>query len=185
MKAGMKRVLSAVTGGALLISAPAGAVDVNIRITGEIYIPPCKIENDAEIAVHFGAIALRDVDGKQHAKSRTVSISCDYHQGTPHIRLSSGNIFPGGQGNVLQTTQGPNTSTLGIALYQGEGVNTDFPLKIGPGTQGYGYEIRNGLSAVNVQNSQFTFTAVPYKTGNGDLVAGTFGASVTMSISYV
>ena len=34
---------------------PVWAADVNIKITGEIYIPPCKINgNDAEINIHFG-----------------------------------------------------------------------------------------------------------------------------------
>lgn len=110
------------------------------------------------------------------------------------VSISRKTIYPSVRGtgqlsgapdNVLKTT-GANSSALGIALYQGGSVDPQNPLRLGAGAQGqFGYEITKGLSAVNVQNSQFTFTAVPYKHGNTDLNAGTFSASVTMSISYL
>ena len=170
----------------MLLSAPVMAVDIPIKITGTIYIPPCKIKNDTDFKVFFDKIALQKVDGQNYAKSTTVEVSCEYFQGKPYIRLSGGTgQLSGAPDNVLKTT-GANPSTLGIALYQGGSVDPQNPLRLGAGAQGqYGYEITKGLSAVNVQNSQFTFTAVPYKHGNTDLNAGTFSASVTMSISYL
>ncbi|EMS0153992.1 type 1 fimbrial protein, partial [Escherichia coli] len=94
---------------------PVWAVDVNIKITGEIYIPPCKINgNDAEINIHFGKMSLYDVDGQKNAQTKTVTVSCDYYQGTPYIRID-GTILQGAGDNVLQTTGG-DSSTLGIAL---------------------------------------------------------------------
>lgn len=85
---------------------PVWAVDVNIKITGEIYIPPCKINgNDAEINIHFGKMSLYDVDGQKNAQTKTVTVSCDYYQGTPYIRID-GTILQGAGDNVLQTTGG-------------------------------------------------------------------------------
>lgn len=42
MKNRMRLILSALTGGVMLLSAPVMAVDVPIKITGTIYIPPVK-----------------------------------------------------------------------------------------------------------------------------------------------
>ncbi|HDD8965296.1 TPA: fimbrial protein [Escherichia coli] len=164
---------------------PARAVDVNIKITGEIYIPPCKINgNNAEIQVPFGKISLYDVDGQKNAQTKTVTVGCDYYQGTPYIRMD-GTVLQGARDNVLKTT-GANPSTLGIALYQGGDVNTVYPLRAGAGEQGkYGYKITRGLTGQNTASGTFTFTAVPVKYGTGALNAGTFSATATMSISYL
>ncbi|HBC5825931.1 TPA: fimbrial protein [Escherichia coli] len=186
MKNRMRLILSALTGAVMLLSVPVKAVDIPIKITGTIYIPPCKIKNDTDFKVSFGKISLQKVDGRNYAQPTTVDVSCEYFQGKPFIRLSgrTGQLS-GAPDNVLKTT-GANPSALGIALYQGGGVDPQNPLRLGVGVQGqYGYEITKGLLAVNVRDSQFTFTAVPYKYGNAELNAGTFSASVTMSISYL
>lgn len=164
---------------------PVWAADVNIKITGEIYIPPCKINgNDAEINIHFGKMSLYDVDGQKNAQTKTVTVSCDYYQGTPYIRID-GAVLQGAGDNVLKTT-GANPSTLGVALYQGGDVNTAYPLKTGAGEQGkYGYKITRGLTGQNSTSGTFTFTAVPVKYGSGALTAGPFSAAATMSISYL
>ena len=179
------KVLLALMGGFIFGGQPAGAVDVKIKITGEIYIPPCKINgNDAEIQVSFDKMSLYEVDGYKNAKTKTVTISCDYYQGTPYI-LVNGAMLSGVGGNVLKTT-GANPSMLGIALYQGGDVNAAYPLRIGGGEQGkFGYKITRGLVGQNTASGQFTFTAVPIKYGTGRLNAGTFNATATMSISYL
>lgn len=185
MKNSSRLILSVLTGGILLLSASVKAVDVNIKITGTIYIPPCKINNDTDFNVPFNKISLQKVNGRNYAQPITVDVYCEFPYGKPYIRLSGGSgPLPGAPDNVLKTT-GANPSALGIALYQGGSVDPQYPLRLGAGAQGpYGYEITKGLSAVNVQSSQFTFTAVPYKHGNTELNAGTFEASVTMSINY-
>ena len=164
---------------------PVWAADVNIKITGEIYIPPCKINgNDAEINIHFGKMSLYDVNGQNNARTKTVTVSCDYYQGMPYIRID-GAVLQGAGDNVLKTT-GANPSTLGVALYQGGDVNTAYPLKTGAGEQGkYGYKITRGLTGQNSTSGTFTFTAVPVKYGSGALIAGTFNATATMSIRYL
>ncbi len=186
MKNRMRLIVSALTGGVILLSTPVMAVDVPIKITGTIYIPPCKINNDTDFNVSFGKIALQKVDGQNYAQSKTVEVSCEYFQGKPYIHLSGGTGQLSGAPEYVLGTTGNNSSTLGIALYQGDSVDPQNPLKLGAGEQGqYGYKITKGFSAVNARISNFTFTAVPYKHGNEDLNAGTFSASVTMSISYL
>ncbi|HAO0324564.1 TPA: fimbrial protein [Escherichia coli] len=164
---------------------PVRAASVDITITGEIYIPPCKINgNDAEIYISFDKMSLYDVDGQKNSRTKTVTVSCDNYQGTPYIRID-GTVLQGAEKNVLQTT-GANPSTLGIALYQGKDVNMAYPLKIGAGEQGrYGYKIKRGLDGLNSASGVFTFTAVPVKYGSGALTAGIFSATATMNISYL
>lgn len=185
MKNRTKLILSVLTGGIMLLSTSVSALDIPIKITGEIFIPPCKMNSDADFKVPFGKIPLQKVDGRNYAKTTTVDINCEHFQGKPYIRLSGGTgQLPGAPDNVLNTT-GANPSMLGIALYQGNSVDSGNPLRLGGGQGRYGYEIRKGLSVLNIKNSQFTFTAVPYKHGIADLKAGSFEATVTMSISYL
>ncbi|WP_334413225.1 fimbrial protein [Escherichia coli] len=166
--------------GCFYLSFPfANAMNVPINITGTIYSPPCKIENDKNFKVSFGKISLQKVNGMNYATQATVMISCSYFQGQPYIHLSGGTgLLPGAPDNVLKTT-GVNHLALGIALYQGQGVDSKTPLRVGNR-----HEIIKGLSAVNKRNSKFTFTAVPYKKDSTKLEAGTFNASVMMNISY-
>ncbi|HBA9134940.1 TPA: fimbrial protein [Escherichia coli] len=181
----LRTMLLLVGSSTLFIIKPVSAIDVDIKITGEIYIPPCQINNGADVNVSFGKISLQKVDGNEYAVTKTVNVNCEYYRGEPYIQLSGGSVLPGAPDNVLKTTSGPNVSSLGIALYQGGGVNASYPMNIGQGVNGKGFKIIRGLSSINSQNGQFTFTAVPYKKGNDELVAGTFGATMTMSISYV
>lgn len=185
MSGSVKLLLALMGCGFIFGIQPARAVDVNIKITGEIYIPPCKINgNDTEIQVPFGKMSLYDVDGQNNAQTKTVTVNCDYYQGAPYVRID-GTVLQGAGDNVLKTT-GANPSTLGIALYQGSDVNTAYPLRTGAGEQGkYGYKIMRGLTGQNQASGTFTFTAVPVKYGSGALTAGTFSATATMSISYL
>lgn len=89
MKNRMRLILSALTGGVMLLSAPAMAVDVPIKITGTVYIPPCKIKNDTDFKVSFGKIALQKVDGRNYAQPTTVEVNCEYFQEN-HISVCPG-----------------------------------------------------------------------------------------------
>lgn len=183
---GSVKLLLALMGCSFLFGIqPARAVDVNIKITGTILIPPCKINgNDAEIQVSFGKMSLYNVDGQKNAQTKTVTVNCDYYQGTPYV-LIDGPVLQGAGDNVLKTT-GANPSALGIALYQGSDVNTAHPLRTGTGEQGkYGYKITRGLTGRNQASGTFTFTAVPVKYGSGALTAGMFSATATMKINYL
>ncbi|EJN6961740.1 fimbrial protein [Photobacterium damselae] len=155
---------------------------INVRIIGEIYIPPCKVNNDSPINISFGKIPLRKVDGSNFAEERTVPISCDYFRGDAYVRFDGTNALS--QPNILKTT-GVNSSNFGIALYQGSGISV--PMNIGKGSginSEYGNLVTNGLSATS-GSGQFTFTAVPIKYGSSDLVEGFFTATGILSITYV
>ncbi|EOF6511161.1 fimbrial protein [Salmonella enterica] len=185
MKTGLRQMLLMLSCCGGLLWIPAVQSNVNIKITGEIYIPPCRINgNDSAIHIPFGRIALQKVDGRNYAETRTVRVACEYYRGKPYIRLE-GNALTGAGENVLRTS-GANPDGLGIALYQGGSIDSAYPMKIGAGEQGkYGFEIKKGLSVLNSANSEFTFTAVPYRYGHADLKAGAFNAAMTMSISYL
>jgi minor pilin subunit PapF len=168
----------------LSITNMAWAVDVNIMIRGEIVIPPCKINGNSPIDLSFGKIAGYKVDGQNYALTKSVNVECDYYEGTPYIKIGGG-LLSGASNNVLHvndmSSSGNNIGVLGIALYQGGSVNSSNPLVIGSGEQGkFGYKVKTGLSG-----RQFTFTAVPYKHGSTELVAGAFNASATMNIYYL
>lgn len=173
------RKLSLIIGCFYLLPPSVNAISIPIKITGKIYTPPCKIENNQNFKISFGNILLKKVNGINYATTATVKVSCSYFQGRPYIHLSGGTgLLPGAPDNVLKTT-GVNHLTLGIALYQGKGVDKKTPLRVG-----YSYEIIKGFSALNTKSSNFTFTAVPYKKDSSKLEAGTFSASVMMNISY-
>ncbi|HBA9677362.1 TPA: fimbrial protein, partial [Escherichia coli] len=159
-------------------SSNISADDVQIKITGEIYDAPCKINNDMSFEIDFGNIIVNEIDGNKFKKTKTVEIDCQNNSGKPYISLKSST---GTLGENILNTMGANTSSLGIALYQGDSVDNSYPLKVNVNMD----EIRKGLSHLNVQKSYFTFTAVPYKHGSSALTTGTFSATVTMSIYYV
>ncbi|WP_340642438.1 fimbrial protein [Photobacterium damselae] len=168
-----------------LVSPSVFAVDVNISITGEIYIPPCRINSDSAIDIPFGKIANFKIDGRNYAQQKTVTVQCDYYESTPYIKVLGG-LLTGASDNVLYANAGANSGKLGIALYQGNNVNDSYRLKIGTGEQGkFGYRLTQGLSGSG-SSRQFTFTSVPYALGNNrDLVGAGFTASATMDIYYL
>lgn len=156
----------------------AMAEDVRIKITGEIYNEPCKINNDAGVNIDFGKVPIQEVDGKKFSQTKTVEVFCVNNSGVPYISFTSSS---GVQGDNILTTTGVNAPSLGIALYQGNSVDNSFPLKVNVDKD----EIKKGLSQINTERSYFTFTAVPHKYGNVALTAGTFSATATMNIFYV
>jgi minor pilin subunit PapF len=162
----------------------SSADSFNVYIKGEIFIPPCKINNDQPIDISFGKVATHKVDGVNYAQIKSVNLTCDYYSGTPYVMIY-GDLAVGAHDNVL-ATKGASANNMGIALYQGNG--TGVPMNIGFGEGGfgqYGYEITQGLSATGVATSTFTFTSVPFKYGSGELEAGYFNASASMVITYV
>lgn len=161
-----------------LILGSALAEEVQIEITGEIYNEPCKINNDASFEINFGKVSIQEIDGEKFKQTKTVEVLCVNNSGVPYISFTSSTGVQGE--NILKTT-GVNASSLGIALYQGDSVDSRFPLKVNVDKD----KIKKGLSQINTEKSHFTFTAAPYKYGNEALTAGTFSATATMNIFYV
>lgn len=164
----------------LLTSAQALAVDVPIKITGTIQIPPCQVNDGKTIVVDFGDVSVTDVANERNRRKVTVPVKCSYAQGIAYVKVTGTQL--GSNTNVLKT----DVDNFGIALYQGDG--TAVKLVLGDGTahngQGpIGYPIQTGLSGK--ESGTFTFTAIPFKEGNKELAAGAFQASANMSISYL
>lgn len=166
-----------------LLYGTAGAVDMNINITGTIYIPPCTINNNSPIQFSFNQIMTYGVDGQANAITKNIPVTCTYFKGTPYVKVT-GNQLTGAPDNVLRvSTTSANYSRFGIALYQGNNVDANQPLRLN-GSAARGYAITKGLTNTGQANSQFTITAVPYKTGTADLAAGNFTATASLSIVY-
>ncbi|EES0215790.1 TPA: fimbrial protein [Escherichia coli] len=157
----------------LLLTSVAVLADVQINIRGNVYIPPCTINNGQNIVVDFGNVNPEHVDNSRGEVTKTISISCKYKSGSPWIKVT-GNAMAG-QTNVLST----NITSFGIALYQGKGTATRLILGDGSGN---GYRLTTGLDAAN---STFTFTSVPFRSGGSTLNGGEFHATANISIIYI
>ena len=156
----------------LLLTSVAVLADVQINLRGNVYIPPCTINNGQNIVVDFGNINPEHVDNSRGEITKTISISCTYKSGSPWIKVT-GNAMAG-QTNVLAT----NIANFGIALYQGKGMST--PLTLGNGS-GNGYRVTAGLDTAR---STFTFTSVPFRNGSRTLNGGDFRTTASMSMIY-
>lgn len=169
------RLAGLMAAGLLLASAQVPAVDVPVKITGTILIPPCTVNDGQTIEVDFGDVSVTDVDNARNQREKTVKIDCSYSQGKAYVKVTGDKL----EDYVLKTKERDN---FGIALYQGKGTATKLILGDGQsnGKDAIGYPITSGLSGNN-----FTFTAVPYKKGSEELTAGAFTAIASMSISYL
>ena len=162
-----------------LLTSPTWAINVNVNITGELYIPPCTINNNNNVNISFGKIINKKINGQNYLKTIVIPLQCEYEQGVGYVRIL-GIPLPNAPDNVLLTNSGINTGKLGIAMYQGGSIDKNHPLKIGNGTQNKGFKI-----TTNISNQHFIFTIVPFKINTDKLVSGDFTASATMDITYL
>lgn len=172
------RLIETVASGLLFVSMHAMAVDAQVKVTGTILIPPCKVNEGEIISVKFEDVSVEDVTNERNRRTVTVPVKCSYTQGMPYIRVTGSRL--GKQPNVLAT----NVKNFGIALYQGDSVSTNLILGSGNfnGMEYIGYPINSGLSGK--ENGKFTFTVMPYKESGENIEVGSFFASANMSISY-
>ncbi|MCS1308491.1 fimbrial protein, partial [Escherichia coli] len=108
--------------GLLLTSAQVLAVDVPIKITGTIQIPPCEVNEGREIVVDFKDVSVTDVANERNRRKVDVPFRCSYSQGTAYVKVTGTQL--GSNTNVLKT----NVDNFGIALYQGDGTATKLVL---------------------------------------------------------
>ncbi|WP_414667650.1 fimbrial protein [Escherichia coli] len=173
------RVAGLMAASLLLTSAQVLAVDVPIKITGTIQIPPCQVNDGKTIVVDFKDVSVTDVANARNRRKVDVPFRCSYSQGTAYVKVTGTQL--GSNTNVLKT----DVDNFGIALYQGDGTTVKLVLGNGKhnGKDSIGYPIQAGLSGK--ESGTFTFTAIPFKEGNKELAAGAFTASANMSISYL
>lgn len=160
------------------LSLKTQAMDIPVEITGVIQVPPCIVNNGDVIEVNFGDISVTDVPNQRNRRKVTIPISCGYAQGMAYVKVIGEPM--GSNKNVLMT----NVKNFGIALFQGDGTTINLILGEGKinGSEMIGYPIEAGLSGK--ETATFTFTAVPYKEGGGELNAGFFSAAASISIRY-
>lgn len=167
----------------LLASKNAFSYDIDIKITGEIHIPPCVINNGNSIEVDFGDIAIHKVGtmgSNEFQKITKVPLQCDFNDGTPYLSVKGNKSL---NAEVLNTT-GINTNKLGIALYLGDSISNANIMINSLSNNGYGQEVTAGILQANVKDTGFVFTSVPVKIGSDSLDAGSFTAMATFSIHY-
>ncbi|EAN8675976.1 fimbrial protein [Salmonella enterica] len=178
MRKQIKRVLLFMFVGGVLMAENVEAVDIAVRVSGNIVIPPCTINKGQPVEIDFGNIPINEISDLQYRRKKTVSVVCSYYQGIPYVKITGSQLNSAGN-NVLST----NISNFGIALYQGDGVSV--PLRLGNGDNSVGYPVTAGLSGTGMPVGEFTFTAVPYKVGGGELSVGAFSAGANISITYM
>lgn len=167
----------------LLIYKNAFAYDVNIKISGEIHIPPCLINNGSPIEIDFGKISIQKIGtigSSNFQKITKVSLQCDFSDGTPYLSVKGNKAL---NAEVLNTN-GVNVNKLGIALYLGDSISNTNIVINSTDNSGYGQEISTGILQTNVRDTEFVFTSVPVKIGQSNLDAGPFTAIATFSIHY-
>ncbi|KAE9728699.1 fimbrial protein [Escherichia coli] len=174
-----RRLCKTLIAGGVFFSVQAMALDIPVNITGIIQIPPCQINDGKTIVVDFGDIPAEDIDNERNHRKVIIPVKCSYVQGAAYVKVTGKSL--GTNTNVLST----NIANFGIALYQGDGTSSKLMLGDGEfnGLESIGHPIRNGLSG-GKENETFTFTAVPYKEGRGNIESGDFTASASISISY-
>lgn len=98
----------------LLLTSVAVLADVQINIRGNIYIPPCTINNGQNIVVDFSNVdpgkVSADPQNTSQEGGKTISISCPYNSGNPWIKVT---------GRVDNNSLMTDMTNLRIALYQG------------------------------------------------------------------
>ncbi len=163
-----------------MISKSALSLNIDIDIFGEVYIPPCVVNEGAAIDVDFGRIPVKKVNGLDFAVSKTIPVKCDYYKGTPYVKII-GRKFLAMDNVLMVDSSEKNSKNLGISLFQGDGRGER--LIIGDGN-GYGYKLNHGfISEGGI--GHFTFTAIPYKTPGEILEEGEFSSTAKIEIIYL
>ncbi|MFW0929551.1 MULTISPECIES: fimbrial protein [unclassified Providencia] len=156
------------------------AVDVPIKISGTVKVPPCIINKNEKIIFNFKTVQIDKVNNHDNSITKEISIDCQYYQGKPYINVV-GDKLANAPNNVLNTK---GNTGLGIALYQGSSVNNTYPLIIGNNINSLGNEIINGLSGKGQKNGIFSITAVPYALNTSNLAPGKFESTAKIVITY-
>ncbi|EGM1627945.1 fimbrial protein [Salmonella enterica] len=147
------------------------SVDIPIKITGTIIIPPCEINNGKSIDVDFGNVMINNIESGRYNKKITFPVKCSYHQGDAHISIFGNNIESNNQ--IIAT----NIDGLGIILHQGSKgeiltVNSEAV-------------ISSGLKNKHSELSEIQLTAELYKDPGVNIETGVFNTSITIRIRYI
>lgn len=170
----MMKILTALS--ISVFTLPVFAVDLKVNVSGEVFFPPCVINNGKAIDVDLGSINYDDINGINNAKSVDIPVSCTYYEPAPYVTFM-GAVLPGAPNNVLKADKDVDSAvSMGIALYEGEGVAKDRAINITGLTSGF--PLQNGAI------KGFTLTAVPFKNSTKPF-SGNFRATAVMTVKYL
>ncbi|TGZ35249.1 putative fimbrial-like protein YfcQ [Photobacterium damselae subsp. damselae] len=150
----------------IFFSLSTQALEININVTGVVVSPPpCKINNDVDIAVDFGKVSLNsldDINSNKNTKIIDLSISCDSSV-TSNIALSLSADKAMFNPDFVKTS----VEDLGIELFV-----DDIPLLPG--------------KSVNLRKSKNAkFKAKLVKKKGSVLDEGDFTANSVLLVSYI
>ncbi|MCV1868669.1 fimbrial protein, partial [Escherichia coli] len=104
----------------LLLTSVTVLADVQINIRGNVFVPPCTINNGQNIVVDFsnvdpGKVSTDPQNTSQGKVTKTINISCPYNSGNPWVKVT---------GRVDNNSLMTDMANLRIALYQGNNMST-------------------------------------------------------------
>lgn len=173
----MSVIKKGVLGLVLAIMFPAiSQADTAISFSGNLTIPLCTVNNNAEVKVDFKDIEIQTLvaaDKAYSIKEFSVPVNCPYTIGTPSITVNSSAIHNATNG-VLQTSK----YSEGLVVYMlKKDATTALPI-------GAASDISQSMTGTG-NNRTLTLNAGVGRIGELDtLTAGTFTASATMQVSY-
>lgn len=166
----------------LISSHQISAVDINIKISGNVLIPPCDVNYGKSVEISFDNIYSDYDNSKPVSKSVTLPVSCGYYTGTPYVKME-GPVLAGASNTVLQLNPGGGgSSALGVEFYQGSAIIEKNKISLA----GVGWnKLISGLGNINSGDSTFEMTAVIFRVINKELLTDSYSGTATMTISYL
>lgn len=161
---------------------PVYALDVDIKIDGDVVIPPCIINGGVGINIDFKSIDGDKIDGINYAQEKTIPINCGYYSGTPYIQITGSKLLRAPDNVLRATIAGNSTTFFGLAFYQGSTISSAAGIKISDSVR---QPVTAGLSAKNSASSNFTFVVVPYAINSVRDINGDFSATASMTFIYL
>lgn len=150
--------------------------DTGINFTGNLTIPLCTVNNNAQVNVPFGDIEIQTLTAQDQAYKITafnIPVNCPYTVGTPTITINSSSVHDATKG-ILQTSK--YSEGLVIYMLKKDGT-TALPI-------GTASDITQSITGTGSART-LTLNAGVGRTGSIDkLTAGTFTASATMQVKY-
>lgn len=157
---------------ALMFCPSVGAVDVQIRIDGEIVVPPCTGVADP---IDFGEIDISTLtDGNYHWIPRNIVFDCPYGSGIPKVRFSGDVGYVGHSVKTSKHDEG--LSALVEVYHKGAGTNV-------PHINGGYWDASNYVTRTGDRTALHTRFGLYHDTSK-KLMPGPFSASVTVGMKY-
>ncbi|MGG4609849.1 fimbrial protein [Providencia sp. Me31A] len=161
----------------LLLNSKIATADTNVVVNMKgrlLDFPPCEVYGlqgkGNPIHIDFGEIGIQRIDGQRYRQDWTLKIACDAGLGRDvPIALT----YTSGRSSFDNLAIATNKTNLGIRVYpvntSGEPIKINTPMTIRMSSNGY---------------KEIPLYSVPVKRSGGNLTAGKFSATATVTITY-